>query len=667
MPQLKQKYLVGGSLQSSQASSHSLPTSFLQLKNCFVDERPGAVIKRGGSISETLGATVNSPLGLGIYKSSTASLLMPVNIIYMAFFNGPTFRKYESGAWSAVSQNANVSFSSTKQMQFAQIGTTMIMCAGRPARWNSTATEIERVGYPAPSSAATLALGAAGSPNGTYTYVYTYYNSVTGKESDWAPVSASISPVNQRVTVTLPTGSPGSSADQKRLYRTQAGGSVYYFVADVPIATGSYSDNTADAALGLQIRDSGANALPPDSVFICKEHKARVFMIDGSDPYILRYSEGYTGNANLIEYYPTGNSIQVEHEMTGLWSNPASLLIFGVRKISLLSGSSNDDFNIQPLYEGIGTLFANSIVGNGDHVCFLSERGFESISNRGLEHISDDIDYELKLILSQSYGNFIYVSSAWNPAINQFLFSISASTANATPWILSSSGAVAEWEMSATSVTEEWDIPGAPTGVADLTRVKIWGWNPSTKHWTEYEFAQIQDFNTGRYSLNYLVTPYPSSNTLEPQQEATFFGVDKGSAAGAIVKGWDTQAGKDDSTNITASYITGRVQPDARVNNIPVNPGGVKFYRFLSFESSYSDPTFNGATLQYIMDFDDPHLRDHAAALYDFGGSGDKKIFTKGRGRFFYLKCSDATAFSGNILLQSFVVHWVEKEDRETR
>lgn len=665
MPQFSRKYSVSKGLISSVAPTETTPSGFIQLVNCFVDRRLGAVIKRGGSTSESLGASVNSPLGLGIYKDSTASLLMPMNIIFLAFFTGPVFRKKSSGTWSAVTLHSNTSFSTTKQMMFAQIGTTMIMCSGRPARWDSSASQIERVGYPAPVTAATLAVGAATGPTGTYTYIFTYYNSTTGKESDWSPVSASITVANQKVTVTLPTVSSGSTADKKRLYRIQNAGSEYFFVADVNIATATYTDSTLDASLGVQAPNVGDNGLPPDSAFIVKAHNSRIFIVDASDPYKLTYSQGYTGNANLLEYFSAGSAITFSHEITGLWSNPGSLLVFGVRNISVLSGASEDDFNVQNLYEGVGTLFGHSICSNGEHTVFLSENGFKSISNRGLESISLEIDDELRSLLNNPYGNFVYTSTTWNPALNQFLFSFSASTANATPWVLSASGSVASWELSATSVTEEWDIPGAATGVADLTRVKVWGWNPDVRVWTEYQFDQITDFNTGRYSVNFLVTPYPSSVTLEPQQEASFFGIDLGTNNGKIVLGWDASVGKDDSTNVSATAITGRIQPV--VNGETEDNASLKFFRFLIFDNDYEDPTVQGGTVEYILDFDDAYKRDYTNYLYSFDGDGDKKRFTKAKGRFFHLKIMDSTDTSDKLLLQSFHVVWTQTAAKETR
>ncbi len=659
MTYMKQKYIVGGGLESTSSSGIANTEKFLQLVNCYTDKRSGMILKRGGSTSESLGASVNSPLGLGIYKSSTATLLMPVNIIYLAFFVGPTIYKKASGTWSSITLNANTSFTSTKQMQFAQLGTTMVMCGGRPARWDSTATQVERVGYPAPSVAATPSVGAATGLTGTYSYVYTYYNSVTGKESDWSPVSSTVTVANQKINVALPTTSPGSTADKKRLYRNANGGTAYLFVADVLIATASYVDSTSDASLGLQIRDAGKNALPPDSVFIVTAHKARFFMVDGNDPYTLKFSEGYTGNNNLVEYFPSGNSVTISHEITGLFSNPGSLLIFGIRSISLLSGSTEADFNIQPLYEGVGTLFPNSIAGNGDYVVFLAESGFKAISSKGLEHISGDIDITLRELLNQAYLNFIYVSATWNPALGQFLFAFSASTSGSTPWIISSSGSIAEWQLSGTGVSTTWTIPGSPS-TSDLTRVKIWGWNPSMDEWMEYKFNQIADFNTSKSSINYLITPYPSTETFSPQQPASFFGLDLGAGNGKIVAGWNSKIGKDDSSVISATIISRKIQPGTEGNHY-------RFYRYLEFEGDYSDPSDTGATIQYIMDFDDPHIRDYTSNLYDFDGDGDKKRFTKGKGRYFYLKIEDDTDISNKVLLQNFYVYFIETSQEEGR
>jgi hypothetical protein len=103
-----------------------------------------------------------------------------------------------------------------------------------------------------------LAEGSATGLTGTYKYVISYFygeSSAHGESNTSA--SATITVANKKVTVTLlgGTGEPASwdaahdlGIDKIRIYRTEAGGSDYYYLTETTSAT-SYTDSTADGGL----------------------------------------------------------------------------------------------------------------------------------------------------------------------------------------------------------------------------------------------------------------------------------------------------------------------------------------------------------------------------------------------------------------------------------
>jgi hypothetical protein len=103
-------------------------------------------------------------------------------------------------------------------------------------------------------------------------YVFTYVNSI-GEESGPSLPSATITrPDGVSVTVTTPTGLPtGVSTDYnitaKRIYRAATGntGTVFRFVAEIPLATANYVDVLTDAELG-EVLASDNWDLPPDDM-----------------------------------------------------------------------------------------------------------------------------------------------------------------------------------------------------------------------------------------------------------------------------------------------------------------------------------------------------------------------------------------------------------------
>lgn len=113
-----------------------------------------------------------------------------------------------------------------------------------------------QLGIPAPTTAATItstvAAGTGVTPE-TRTYVYTYV-SAYGEEGPPSPATnlVSVSP-NSTTGLTLPSGPSGSyNITLKRIYRSSAVGSSaqWQFVAEIPVAQGSYTDSITQANLG---------------------------------------------------------------------------------------------------------------------------------------------------------------------------------------------------------------------------------------------------------------------------------------------------------------------------------------------------------------------------------------------------------------------------------
>lgn len=117
------------------------------------------------------------------------------------------------------------------------------------------------------------AAGAFDSPVTTATsYVYTFVNDL-GEES--APSFASttvLRPDGVAITVTTPTSVPSGISSEygittKRIYRAATGatGTVFLFVAEIPLAQAEYVDNVPDTELG-EVLESEDWALPPDDL-----------------------------------------------------------------------------------------------------------------------------------------------------------------------------------------------------------------------------------------------------------------------------------------------------------------------------------------------------------------------------------------------------------------
>lgn len=663
------RYSVAAALDSTVADQESLPVGFRYLKNCLVDKRSNALLKRPGSTTETIANGLGIPLGAGEYDTAAVGFI-PINNTILANFSG-TFYQNQAGVWSAVSTSSRCNFQTSRQCQFTKLNNKMFIAAGLPAKWKGPGTTIDRVGIVAPTAAAAITSYSSGTGitlTESAQYVYTYFDSTTGLESDWSPLSNAVPPIdNKSVVITIPTVT-AANWDKINIYRTLDRGTFPYFVASIS-GTFTYTDSTPDEGLQDRIRDRYERSVPPSTSFIASKFAQCIWMIDGNDPYSLRFSNPDTGDSNELEYFPIDNEFRSNEPMTGLLVVPGKMLVFHGRSISYVSGSSVDDFVFLPFNPGVGTIFPNSIATNGTDIVFLAEAGFVRlpISDGDPEVISSEIDEDIGPILSGHYNLAVYASTCWNPSLRQFVFMLNAQSATTALWEEVGSGsvaaAVAGWQIPA-STDDTWEDATAETFSAQ-NKIKLWGWSPELSGkgvhaWMEYTFPTITDGNSsGAYPV-FVMHPQPSADSLGPQQDRTFLGFYDGTQ-GKIRTCFRNDKTQDDATAITSEWITGRLVPGLQT-------GGFKLFHALGFQNSYSDPTADGGTtLKYLIDFDDPQLRSFSGSLITITETDDLKNFPTMLGRHIHLYGIDTSSSLTKILLGEFFIHFRERMRREGR
>jgi len=652
-----QRFSIAQGLDENTSDTDTQGVGFRLLKNCSVDKRIGAVLFRKGSLTETIDTGLGVPLGMGEHLAEASTSLIPVTTSLLVNFGGTDFRTFQGGVWSSVVVDGNTSFDTTKINTFSQMGFNLFIAGGRPARWDGGANDIERVGIPAPTAAATVASSGSGL-TGTFRYVYTFRNSTSGLESDLSPVSDPITVVDDQIDLSaLETTVAATGVDEKRIYRTQDGGEFFFLAGTTTLAASTFTDTTLDADLGVSSGSPGDRALPPDNSFIVQTFNQRNWYVDADDPFVIHFSQPYIGNDNDTQYFPTSNFLVADEPVTALLKTPNRMIVFHPRNMSFVSGFSTTDFVFAPLRQGVGTLFSTGVATNGSETVILAEQGIVSQNANGLKHISRPLEPTLSEILDNEYNAALYTSITWSPSLRQFLFMISAISTAGAPWVVSGQGGIAEWVDSDTGTTALWDDAAAP-GTQATTRVFFAGWSPETNQWTNYEFEQVQDLNSDNAYATFLFTPLPSSDTLDPQQDKTYCGIFDGTE-GLVVSQHRRDMAQDDTTDVTAEYITERIV-------VGTDNNGVRRIHSLGFTTDYSDPSEFG-TIDYLKDFEDPHLRDFSAELKSFTGSGDLKRLTEQKMRFMHLHGIFTGVSTDQPILTDFNIHFRERFSREQR
>jgi hypothetical protein len=205
-------------------------------------------------------------------------------------------------------------------------------------------------GIVAPTTAPTITdIAVAGNVNGTYYYKYTFLNSA-GKESIASPMSAVISVVDSKTTISDIEVSSDSQVVSKNIYRFGGTSALFKLVANIPSGDGSYDDNLADEDLGVEY-DADKHYAPSQlALKFCALHFGRVYAISdtiGQENW-LWFSEAfepeYFGRNTLENYLLVGGSDPI----TAILPMFRTMLVFKANEIYVCEGTVPEEMFITP-------------------------------------------------------------------------------------------------------------------------------------------------------------------------------------------------------------------------------------------------------------------------------------------------------------------------------
>jgi len=197
-----------------------------------------------------------------------------------------------------------------------------------PYKYNGT--DFTRHGVYPPTQTASFVTGAAGNPNGAYTYKIVNVNSQSVR-SNPSTACATITVTSSRIELTsIPVAPQSWGVSTRELYRTVTSGSTWFRVATLADnTTTTYSDNIADASLGVAAPSE--KGVPPKYSTIIYFNN-RLFMNDTENPSFVWYTdldEPYTvASTNFQTVGDTATDLFV-----GFGIQDASLLLFCQRSV----------------------------------------------------------------------------------------------------------------------------------------------------------------------------------------------------------------------------------------------------------------------------------------------------------------------------------------------
>lgn len=256
----------------------------------------------------------------------------------------------------------------------AGVGNFLYWCDGNASeKWDGSHQWKWGIQAPSVTPGLSFSVGAL-SPTAGYSYVYCYYNSVTGHLSSASPVSANTGPLTGKNITVSYTASGDSQVTNIWIFRIADGGGLYYFLASVANATSNYTDSTADTGLNKNlIADlSGVNSPPPAGMAHTAFYAGRPWGLVGNVLYAGAGPDATIGVGT--ECWPGANNWVLPGQGTALVATSVGLAVFTYDDLYLLAGTDLTSFTLLPWQINFGVAGENSVTQDGDLLFVFTTR-----------------------------------------------------------------------------------------------------------------------------------------------------------------------------------------------------------------------------------------------------------------------------------------------------
>lgn len=390
--------ISGGLIEEDSQPSTLIPSKFWsRLHNVkafgrYIKRRPGIAKVLSAPYSEELTALFASNLSTGDWT------------LYAGGLTG--IAKMYLGSLTALPVTDGVAYASQPYPWHSAQRNDVIYWArrGTGTLKRSPGDSIQNAGIDAPATAPTIADGGAGVlAAANYYAVYTYYNSLTGAESNPSPASTVLAlGASRQITWSGLVNSTNGQVDSMRLYRVTPGQTgEYYLVATVTNFVSAYAtDNVEPGDLGD--RASYQNGLPPDLVEVLAIWGERMWLSDGTDLFFSPpgMMESFDQEENVLNVYrQDGHKIRALHPFGDkllIGKTNAVHYVSGVEQFSI--GTLTDRHGcVAPLSmkSALGTVFwysgENVYSSDGINVKAISDKNLKSLMERVPEALKENV------------------------------------------------------------------------------------------------------------------------------------------------------------------------------------------------------------------------------------------------------------------------------------
>jgi len=371
---------VNTSLEEDRLPENASPLGF---NSMFVGVGSGrvAIRRRFGCAIGNVTPITGTPAIIGQYAYKTISSGTTTQY-HLMVSDGGRLDKLSAGTASAAAAATPSPFTAgTYYPDFATVNNLCFFANGVDLK-KFDGTTVTSFGITRPTVGAMAgAVGAAGSPNGTYELRVTYYNSATGHESSASDTAtATVTATSDKIDVTAVPVSSDAQVTHRYIYvRNTATMSVFY-------RAGTIADNTSttitldftDASLITQAPDTAENDPPPATIRYLERHQSRLFAADDTKLY---YSKIEKPEAFDPESYEPINPNDGQR-ITGIIAAFECLIIFKTKSVYGLFGEPGN-WELRILVPDTGCESFRTIVAAEGALYWLSSTGLIRMASLG--------------------------------------------------------------------------------------------------------------------------------------------------------------------------------------------------------------------------------------------------------------------------------------------
>lgn len=308
-----------------------------------------------------------------------------------------------------VSFNDNTDFVEYQDKLYKSNGVDRPMKSRDGITWNY-------LGINKPSNKPAVALNGAGALTNVLQYMYTYYNTNDGTESQPSEYSDEITAAGNKINITI-VASTDPQVTNIRLYRLGNDITTPVLVVELANISTTYSDNIADTDLPGGALDSFTNAPAPTGLkYLIEAFSVFFGVVD---------DKLYFSDIAFPDYWNEFFYIDFPENITGLGLTQNGLLVFTKYKTYIVTGNSPTLLSKYLLNGNQGCILHKSIQYISNTLIWLSTDGICTSTGGDIQVVSRDKLDKLSLVApvaSAVYDDVYYLAHSNGILVSDFRF-----------------------------------------------------------------------------------------------------------------------------------------------------------------------------------------------------------------------------------------------------